>query len=133
MKYCTHCGKEVNDNAVVCIHCGCSLNKNSEGESKTGLGALLGFLLGLIGLIIGLCLYPNNIFSYIENLLRLGIIEIPPVVHLKDETLYHSLENHVEILGIKKHYENQGQKVVCKRKLFTITSFGKNFIQSCVV
>lgn len=25
MKYCSHCGKEVNDEAVVCIHCGCAV------------------------------------------------------------------------------------------------------------
>lgn len=28
MKYCTNCGKEVHDNAVVCVHCGCRLNSN---------------------------------------------------------------------------------------------------------
>lgn len=28
MKYCTNCGKEVHDNAVVCVHCGCRLNPN---------------------------------------------------------------------------------------------------------
>ena len=29
--YCQHCGKEINDNAVVCIHCGCAvgLEKNN--------------------------------------------------------------------------------------------------------
>ena len=27
MKYCNKCGKEVNDEAVVCIHCGCSIRK----------------------------------------------------------------------------------------------------------
>ena len=27
--FCHNCGKEVNDNAVVCIHCGCSLNSKS--------------------------------------------------------------------------------------------------------
>ena len=60
--YCKNCGKEVSDNAVVCIHCGCAIDKKPvstmSGESKTGLGALLGVFLGLIGLIIGLCMYP---------------------------------------------------------------------------
>lgn len=60
--FCRNCGKEVNDNAVVCIHCGCSLDTKKEkqlsGESKTGLGVVLGIFLGLIGLIIGLCMYP---------------------------------------------------------------------------
>ncbi len=25
MKYCTHCGAEILDEAVICIHCGCSV------------------------------------------------------------------------------------------------------------
>ena len=63
--YCKHCGKEVSDNAVICIHCGCSISKTStdvslSGESKSGLGALLGILLGLIGLIIGLLMFPSG-------------------------------------------------------------------------
>ena len=62
--FCKNCGKEVSDNAVVCIHCGASIDKTPtktlSGESKTGLGALLGVFLGLIGLIIGLCMYPAD-------------------------------------------------------------------------
>lgn len=25
--YCSNCGKEIHDNAVICIHCGCAVNK----------------------------------------------------------------------------------------------------------
>lgn len=61
--FCKKCGKEVDDDAVVCIHCGCSLENQYEtkkdmNESKTGIGVVLGIFLGVIGLIIGLCLYP---------------------------------------------------------------------------
>ena len=61
--YCKNCGKEVNDNAVICVHCGVALEQKKNGlsgESKTSLGALLGVFLGLIGLIIGLCMYPSD-------------------------------------------------------------------------
>ena len=65
--FCRHCGKEVKDEAVVCTSCGCSLeNKptqpvNPEYEtSKTGFGVLFALLLGLIGLIIGIVMYPDN-------------------------------------------------------------------------
>lgn len=69
--YCKHCGKEVNDNAVVCIHCGCSLQEKNilnnngitESGSKTTLGLLLAFFLGLLGLIIGVCLYPSGSYE----------------------------------------------------------------------
>ncbi len=35
-KFCSHCGKEVNPDAVVCVHCGCSLKPNG-GSANSGL------------------------------------------------------------------------------------------------
>lgn len=66
--YCRHCGKEVDKEAVVCIHCGKLLRqiqttapKNKEFEtSKMGMGVLFALLLGLIGLIIGVAIYPSG-------------------------------------------------------------------------
>lgn len=65
--YCKYCGKEVKDEAVVCISCGCSIEKETKqpvnaenNESKTGLGVLFALILGLIGLLIGLIMYPDN-------------------------------------------------------------------------
>ncbi|MBQ8427220.1 MAG: zinc ribbon domain-containing protein [Clostridia bacterium] len=60
--YCRNCGKEVDDNAIACPHCGCAVTRQRSGygEPKTGIGALLGLFLGIIGLIIGLCLYPAD-------------------------------------------------------------------------
>ena len=29
MKYCTHCGAEIMDEAVLCVHCGCSVKEQS--------------------------------------------------------------------------------------------------------
>lgn len=61
--FCPKCGKEVNNDAVICVHCGCSLEERKEDkaefkESKTTIGVVLALFLGLIGLVIGLCLYP---------------------------------------------------------------------------
>jgi len=63
--FCKNCGKEINENAAVCIHCGCAVEKKQEEkpefqESKKGMGVLLGLFLGIIGLIIGICIYPAN-------------------------------------------------------------------------
>ena len=63
--FCPKCGKEVNNDAVVCVNCGCSLEQKKEDraeykDSKTGLGVVLALFLGLIGLIIGLCMYPEG-------------------------------------------------------------------------
>lgn len=63
--FCPKCGAQVDDEADVCVHCGRSLKQKVEekpeyAESKTGIGVLLGLFLGLIGLIIGICIYPEN-------------------------------------------------------------------------
>ena len=63
--FCPKCGKEIEDDAVVCVHCGRSIiqreaDKPEHQESKTGMGVLFGLLLGLIGLIVGICIYPEG-------------------------------------------------------------------------
>ena len=57
MKYCTHCGKEIDSQAVVCPYCGHSVNSNT-GDNRVvsdtnsfGYG-LLGFLIPIVGLIL---------------------------------------------------------------------------------
>lgn len=64
--FCQKCGKEIQDDADVCIHCGHAVNKNEPSHAKdyktpkTAIGVLLGFFLGLIGLIIGVLMYPEG-------------------------------------------------------------------------
>ena len=63
--FCPKCGKEIADDAVVCIHCGRAVEvnqskKSEHNESKTALGVVFGMFLGLIGLIIGLCMFPEG-------------------------------------------------------------------------
>ncbi len=67
--YCRKCGKEIDDEAVFCTHCGCAVNDSkpnatsnvgSPEANKKTLGIVLGFFIGIIGLIIGICMYPNE-------------------------------------------------------------------------
>lgn len=85
--YCKNCGQEVNDKAVVCIHCGCSLQEEkplnhngiTESGAKNTLGLLLALFLGLLGLIIGVCLYPSNSYereTFIKGWIKGFIISI---------------------------------------------------------
>ncbi len=62
--FCKKCGKEIDENAVVCIHCGGAVddnlilvNKNSN-SSKIWLGVVLEIFLGVVSLFIGFVLYP---------------------------------------------------------------------------
>ena len=55
MKFCTRCGKELADEAIVCVGCGCSQKNNiyyKDGDSKSFGWALLGFFVPLVGLIL---------------------------------------------------------------------------------
>ena len=63
--FCKNCGNEIDDNADVCIKCGHAVkpvreNEKDYNEPKTGIGVLLSLLLGVIGLAIGLLMYPAN-------------------------------------------------------------------------
>ncbi len=54
--YCKTCGKEINDNAVICPNCGCETGKvqqtqKAEDAPSFGYG-LLGFLIPIVGLIM---------------------------------------------------------------------------------
>ena len=56
MRFCSNCGKEIMDNAVICVNCGCAVNNNSatvysDDAPNTGF-AVLGFLFPLVGLIL---------------------------------------------------------------------------------
>jgi len=78
MKFCSKCGKEIFDEAVICVHCGCQvqetkLNSNTAsvtelitpGESS-GLAACAAWfavlipIVGLILGIVGVCKYQTE-------------------------------------------------------------------------
>lgn len=55
MKFCSKCGKEILDEAVVCPNCGCAVAPNTmtsiNDAPSTGY-AVLGFFIPLVGLIL---------------------------------------------------------------------------------
>lgn len=66
--FCPKCGKEINDEAVVCIGCGCSVKSTQsattaptsthkpvpESSSTANCALLFAFLIPIVGLIIGI-------------------------------------------------------------------------------
>lgn len=73
MKYCSKCGKELMDEAVICVNCGCAVvneqtanqtavqNRESSGTANCAL--VFSFLCPIVGLIIGivgLCKYKEQ-------------------------------------------------------------------------
>ena len=52
--YCRKCGKEVDDEAVICPYCGCSTSGGKANDSKSMGYAVLGFFLPVVGFILWL-------------------------------------------------------------------------------
>lgn len=65
--FCKHCGKEVNENAVICPNCGIATDKyyktSSYAPAQKNTMALVGFILSffvpLVGLILSIIGYKN--------------------------------------------------------------------------
>ena len=84
MKYCSNCGSEIDEKAVICVKCGVPVNNNmntvqnynqTPAEPKQGHGAataslilgILGLIAGIITLLITLGIffyYKENVSSY---------------------------------------------------------------------
>ena len=55
MKFCSKCGKEIHDDAVICVNCGCMVNSEPtkiNKDGKDGIRFILTFLFGGIGSFI---------------------------------------------------------------------------------
>lgn len=56
--FCKHCGKELDERAVVCPNCGCATDNGTMGTGKAANDAssvgfgILGFLFPVVGLIL---------------------------------------------------------------------------------
>ena len=53
MAFCKNCGKEIEDNAVICVHCGVSRETKPTVVDNGGFGwGLLGCCIPIVGLIL---------------------------------------------------------------------------------
>ena len=53
MKYCSKCGQQVRNEAVICPFCGCQIAKSTAVDDAPSTGyALLGFFIPIVGLIL---------------------------------------------------------------------------------
>lgn len=92
--FCKRCGKYNSDTKEKCAYCGGELTSNASysalaskrqksqscyGESKTIVGVLMCLFLSLVGLIIGLLLYPANTYereSFLKGWTKTFIVTI---------------------------------------------------------
>ncbi len=80
MKYCSHCGVELHDNAVMCVKCGCSLSGASQQVQQQPIDPMVSDKSGLVALLLCFfvgCLgihrfYVGKVGSGIAQLLTCG-------------------------------------------------------------
>lgn len=76
MKFCSKCGNQIHDEAVICVHCGCSIESKPNKTDSNEYSKLIAFVneaktirtLGIISIV--LCLGIGIIFQII-NLVKI--------------------------------------------------------------
>lgn len=58
MKFCSHCGNQLSDEAVICPSCGCSAEAPTakKRDNNSDIFAVLGFVFSFISSVVGLVL-----------------------------------------------------------------------------
>ncbi|MDW0112971.1 DUF4393 domain-containing protein [Sporosarcina saromensis] len=77
------------------------------------------------------CSYPTKIFSYLDNLNRLGLINLHDSNQLTPDYLYDELFEHPVVLQGTKGADFLGKSRI-EKSSFSVTPFGKQFYQSCI-
>lgn len=72
--------------------------------------------------------HPGNICAYIDNLVRLNLIEIPFGQKLNDPAKYRALEKHPMIQNPLGKNDDVQVTYHYKHKMFKLTNFGVNFL-----
>lgn len=80
------------------------------------------------------CEFPQLTPTYIDNLCRLGLAEIPAMQHYTAKGIYDDLENAPEVEQQRLQIEqNPDLKCVLNQKILKITELGKQFASICVL
>jgi hypothetical protein len=74
----------------------------------------------------------NLTSNYIDNLCRLGLMEIPSGRYLMDETKYEELKELENIKKYKEQIEKTDGQIIFNKKHTAITDFGKQFCSACI-
>ena len=89
--------------------------------------------LTLIGLESG-CEHPHLSPNYLDNLVRLGLLEVPSMIALTDADRYKTLEEHPEVQKIKESFTSDGKHTVgVEHKIARLTNLGRLFVTACVI
>lgn len=80
------------------------------------------------------CDLPDLTPTYIDNLCRLGLAEVPALFEYTAPGVYDALEQHPRVESVKRKIEEDEKwHVVVERKGLRITELGKQFCKVCVI
>lgn len=79
-------------------------------------------------------LFPNNDFTYLDNLKSLGILDNSHGFHKKDENLYTPIFEKYNFKQLEEQLLATGEysRLDKKKSYYQITNFGKSFISACI-
>lgn len=88
--------------------------------------SLLGFYSG--------CDYPELVATYIDNLKRLGLLDVPDGRYMKNNEAYKAIEEHPYVVGLIDPLKSSPDaKVKIERQKVEVTSLGRQFVNACVI
>jgi hypothetical protein len=86
------------------------------------------------------CDFPDHTPTYLDNLVRLGLLELPRAYGIRGPMLatpgvYESLESEAAqaLSELKNHFEDQGGRLAFERSFITLTDLGLQFCRACVI
>lgn len=79
-----------------------------------------------------ICDAPYNMSSYLENLCRLKIIEIPEDLHITDDIFYSKIENAPRMQQLTNVALKEKEKYAYEKKLLYVTDIGVEFTRCCI-
>ncbi|MDP1697413.1 MAG: DUF4393 domain-containing protein [Xanthomonadaceae bacterium] len=89
--------------------------------------------LSLIGLKAG-CEHVPLASTYLDNLIRLGLVEIPPMTRIKADEPYTEIEDHSEVKAILEDLRKiETHRVDVEKIRLNLTDLGRQFVRTCVI
>lgn len=78
-------------------------------------------------------LFPQNISTYLDNLIGMGVLDISHGMHKMDDNIYNPIYQKYEYDKVNEQYIkiDTFSRVEKKKSYFQITNFGKTFIEAC--
>jgi len=74
--------------------------------------------------------HPDLTPSYIGNLIRLGLLHIPPMWVYTDKSLYEPLKSHPAVKQLEELLAKQNATIVLEEGSIRVTDFGKMFMDA---